>query len=82
MGGIFGAIVQWQQFNLSIAAFKGTLNEQIGKPGIFWQDRTVGIGAEDIFVDCAFDAIFAIIAPARQYFAQWLAFGPRYVRPL
>jgi hypothetical protein len=43
------------------------LQNKLGEIGIFRKHRAVTVGAEDVFIPCAFGLILAVIAEAVKY---------------
>src|SRR5215472_2347935 len=51
---------------------KALPGQQVGKPGILGQNRTMQVGAVDLPIARAFATILAIIAAAGDHSAKWL----------
>ena len=60
---------------LAVAVLESPTEQQVGKPGVLWQQWPVQIGADHVVQDRSFVAAFAVVAVTTHHSAEWHTTG-------
>ena len=73
--GFDGIFERTQGYISAVTVLESPTEQQVGKPGVLWQQRPVQIGADHMVQDRSFVAAFAVVAMTTHHSAEWHTTG-------